>query len=48
MLSNSIMEHWMISLVKMFGIWLGPDLQIEKNWNEVVSKVALITQTLSE
>lgn len=45
---NNVVRCWMEGLVKMPGVWLGQDLQIEKNWSKVTSKVSVLTQTWSE
>ena len=35
---------WKDGLCKIFGVWFGPDLQLEKNWSEVLEKVVAATE----
>lgn len=42
------MGCWMEGLLKLLGIWFGPDLQAEKNRDEVMSRVAKFTQKLAK
>lgn len=44
---NSIVERWKEGSVKLLEVWFVPDRQIEKNWNEVTSKVTALIQTWS-
>ena len=39
--SNTLPEpfRWSNGLVCILGVWLGPDLQLERNWSEVQAKV---------
>ena len=30
---------WMEGPCKMLGVWFSPDLQLQKNWSEVLEKV---------
>ena len=35
---------WKDSPCKILGVWFGPDLQLEKNWSEVLEKVVAATE----
>lgn len=39
MQSDNVVGRWTGGVVKMVGIWLGPDRWIEKNWNGAASNV---------
>ncbi|GAB1597330.1 hypothetical protein Ahia01_000009400 [Argonauta hians] len=41
---DSVAGHWTDGPVKMLGVWFGPDLQVERNWDEVTSRVANLIQ----
>ena len=36
------------TVFKLLGVWFGPDLQVDKNWGEVTSRVASLTQKWAE
>ena len=40
--------RWTEGPVKLLGVWFGPDLQVEKNWDEVASRVASLTHKWAE
>ena len=40
--------RWTKGPVKVLGVWLGPDLQVEKNWDEAACRVANLTQKWAE
>ncbi len=46
--SNSVVGRWTDGPVKLLGVWFGPDLQLDRNWDEVTSKVASLTQKWAE
>ena len=35
---------WKDGPCKILGVWFGPDLQLEKNWSEVLDKVVAATE----
>ena len=35
---------WREGPCKILGVWFGPDLQLEKNWSEVLEKVVSVTE----
>ena len=35
---------WKDGPFKILGVWFGPDLQLEKNWSEVLEKVVAATE----
>ena len=35
---------WRDGPCKIFGVWFGPDLQLEKNWPEILEKVVAATE----
>lgn len=45
-MADIVVRRWTNGPVKILGIWLGPALQLV-NWSEVLSKMALLTQTWS-
>ena len=40
--------RWTEGPVKLLGVWFGPDLQVDRNWDEVASRVASLTQKWAE
>ncbi len=46
--SDSVVGCWTDRPVKLLGVWFGPDLQLDKNWDEVTSRVASLTQKWAE
>lgn len=42
--SNSVVGRWTDRLVKFLGVWFGLDSQMDKYWDEVMSRVANLTQ----
>jgi hypothetical protein len=45
---DSVVGRWTDGPVKLLGVWFGPDLQVDKNWGEVTSRVAHLTQKWAE
>lgn len=39
-----ILGHWTDGHVKLIGVWFDLDVRVEKNWNDVTSSVASLTQ----
>ena len=35
---------WKDGPCKILGVWFGPDLQLEKNWSEVLEKLVAATE----
>jgi hypothetical protein len=42
--SDGVVGRWTDGPVKLLGVWFGPDLQVDRNWDEVTSKVVSLTQ----
>lgn len=41
---SNVMKHWIAGLVKLLMVWLGPDLQLEKSKDEVMSSVVNLSR----
>lgn len=48
MTSTSVVVCWPDGPVKLLEVWFSPDVQVEKNWDMVMNRVANLTQRWAE
>lgn len=46
--SDSIVRGCTNGPVKLFGVWIGLDLQMDRNWGKMMSKVVNLKQKWAE